>query len=387
MHLQVVARAHTDITAVLSMDVIYPEYESFQAYAEDGDYVFKDIANSDKQSAFLCVVSIYRVRAHSLTSDHRSPLCARPQGIPVSQTVDTAIDDGERYLYLGAKFDKYFMRKQDFEDRFDEISDSEVLKADFDLLKNKNTNLFPIWTSRGKPVSLQRTLYAQYRSGMTFQEWAGAQREGWKRVIISVGEETTTVPYNVFSRFIQPDPVPSGFELVFSTIEKVGHVTKEELETYVEEAMSAANAPKYKWRVLTYQEAKADTRIVPLSSSFFPFYHTWITPENYQKICPKHLDRPWPADAAVAASVDGLLKRDGLPQDGLQTETLISAHKMRAAHGKRVTVPSQKAVMGNSATEVRIAREFSWANVKSYAIAGRQGSLAAEYARLREASC
>jgi hypothetical protein len=48
-----------------------PEYPSFQAYAEDGDYVLKDIADSDENSKFLCVVFFYRVCARSLTTDYR----------------------------------------------------------------------------------------------------------------------------------------------------------------------------------------------------------------------------------------------------------------------------------------------------------------------------
>ncbi|KIK65994.1 hypothetical protein GYMLUDRAFT_954339 [Collybiopsis luxurians FD-317 M1] len=308
---------------------MYPEYQSFQVYDEDGDYVFKNIADGDDGSEFLYVVSIYR-------------------GVPVGQTVDNALDDGNRYLYLGKSYGNCFMRLQDFGDRFA----WKTLEADFEKLEAGRDDLFPVWSLRGKTVPLPRNFVATYVPGVSLEEWSDAQRKQWSKVIQSTGEATPTVPYNVFARFIQPATF-NGFELVFSSTESESHVSKAELETYVKQAMNASDAPDYPYRVVSWQQASNDASLILLSSSFYPFYHTWITSANYERVYNTNpLVRPWPKDATAATAVDILLGKVALPEDGLGTETLVSAQKIKAAHGMRVTVPSQKAVMGASATEV-----------------------------------
>ncbi|KAJ7233678.1 hypothetical protein C8J57DRAFT_1729399 [Mycena rebaudengoi] len=309
-----------------------PEYQSFLVFAGDPNYAFSNTSDSGDRSAFPYVVSIYR-------------------GLPAGQTPDSAVDDKRRFIFLGKKYSNFFMQLKDFGDRFA----WKTLALDFDRVK-KNEDPFPVWNSKGKLVAVPRTFFVSYVPGDTVATWSASQQNNWRDVITAVGEATAPIPYNVISRFIQPAPFP-GFELVFSPTSAEEHVSKTELETYVEEAMTADTAPKYPYRVLSYTQAQSDTSLVLLSTSFYPFYHTWISSANYQQLCSTVLNtdplaRPWPADATAAASIDALLKNEGLLSDGISTDTLVSADKMKAAHGMRTTLPTQSGVMGASATEV-----------------------------------
>jgi hypothetical protein len=121
------------------------------------------------------------------------------QEIHAGQTIGAVIDDKMLYLCLGAKSDKYFMQLEDFDDALN----GKKRRAEFTSLKNGDTKLFPVWSFHGKTVTqLPRTLYARYSLDMAESLWREEQRKKWDAVIISAGDETTTVPYNVFARFI-----------------------------------------------------------------------------------------------------------------------------------------------------------------------------------------
>ncbi|KAF8145234.1 hypothetical protein K438DRAFT_1991975 [Mycena galopus ATCC 62051] len=202
----------------------YPQYQIFQVYEEDSDYVFKNIIHSDDQSEFLYVLSVYRSTRW--------------------QTVDDAIDDGHRYLYLGKAYNNCYMQVKDFGERLG----LNTLSDDYNKLKGGIQDLFPIWDSHGKTTPLPRNFFVASVEGMTLEKWSEAQRKPWTKVIHSTGEAIRPTPYSVLARLMQPAAFP-GFELVFSPTELEEHVTKTELETYVEEAMDAPGAPKYQYRV------------------------------------------------------------------------------------------------------------------------------------------
>ena len=277
------------------------------------------------------------------------------KGIPAGQTLEDAIDDGFRYLYLGTNYFNSYMLKDDFANR---IADSQLL-ADYNKLKAGQENLFPVWNSKGGLISIPRNFVVILNAGETFDSWSTRQKKNWVNVIQSTGEAVRPVPFNVFSRFIQPASFP-GFELVFTPSDDQ-RLSLAKLTTTVAEVMDldGSPSPKYAYRVLTWQQAKADPNLVLLSSNYFGFYHTWISPANYTQIRKNvgtaTLQREWPVDLNAAIAIDTLLGVSADPGDGSETSSLISTHKMSAARGMRATVPSQKSVMGDkSATDVRL---------------------------------
>lgn len=249
------------------------------------------------------------------------------------------------------------MRRIDFQFRCTD----QTLLNDFNALKKGKQNLFSVWDNKGRLTPLPRTFVAALEPGDSLDTWSVRQVQNWKKVILSTGGAVKPVPYNVLSRFIQPASFPT-FELVFTPSDDEALLSKAALEIQVTTVINGAGGPKYPFRVLTWQQANADPTLILLSSNYFGFYHTFITAANYQHICTAvgtdPLARQWPASLADALAIDNELGKSTDSNDGSQTSSLISAHKISAARGMRATVPSQKTVMGGkSATEVRA---FQW---------------------------
>ena len=277
------------------------------------------------------------------------------QGLPSGQTADNVKDDGFRYVFLGKDNSNQYMREQDFKNRFND----QALQADFVRVQGGDTALFPVWTANGQPISLQRNYVLDVKTGETAQAWAARMKASWAAIYLSAGKSTAS--FNVYTRFVQPASF-AGFELVFTPSDDEALLSLAELKTYVAAIMTGDDAPKYAYRVLAFQAAKTEG-LVLLSSSFYGFYHTWISAANFEQVFKARLGtdpiaRPWPANVAAAIDVDKKLKKaDNSAGDGLQTSTAVTIDKIQAASDMRRLATSQKTVMGDvSATEVCLSQ-------------------------------
>ncbi|RPD59113.1 hypothetical protein L226DRAFT_510190 [Lentinus tigrinus ALCF2SS1-7] len=311
-----------------------PTYARFIVLDPDEDdafYTYPNYVDNDARSDYSYTISIYR-------------------GLKYGQTVDNFKDDGGRYVFLGKDSSNQFMREEDFKNRFVD----QALRKDFDRVQAGDSALFPIWTANGQPVPVQRNYVLDIKKGETFEAWATRMKESWVAIYQSAGKFTAS--FNVYARFFQPASY-DGFELVFTPSENEVLLSQDDLKKYVAAVMTGDDGPKYPFRVLTYNAAQ-QAGLVLLSSSFYGFYHTWISAANFERVFKMRLGadpiaRPWPRDVAAATVVDKKLKTAVGAGDGIQTSTLVTADKIDAANSMRRMATSQKTVMGDvSATEV-----------------------------------
>ncbi|KAI0715902.1 hypothetical protein C8T65DRAFT_694551 [Cerioporus squamosus] len=299
-----------------------PKYDRFTVLDPDDEgafYTCPNYVDGDEMTDVSYTISIYR-------------------GIPVGKTADDAPDDGYRYVFLGKDSSNQYMREGDFKNRFN----GQALKADFARVESGDTALFPIWTSNGQPVSLQRNYVLSVKKGETADAWAVRMKASWAAIYQSAGKATSS--FNVYTRSVQPASF-TGFELVFTPSEDEELLSLAELTTYVTAIMSGEDALQYAYRVLPYKTAQASLTL--LSSSFFGFYHTWISAENFAQVFKGILER------IRLPGLDKKLKKAVGAGDGLQTSTLITMDKIQSAKDTRRMATSQKTVMGDvSATEI-----------------------------------
>jgi hypothetical protein len=257
----------------------------------------------------------------------------------VGQTGQTAVDDGHRYIYIGKHI---FMRQSDFGN----LSTDQYTKEIYDKLKKNEPVDVPVWYDDGKPHTMPSGYILSIGRRDTFNSWFKRQKDNWQCIMWGTGNaENEDEGFDPMARLIQPDTF-SGFELVFSPSQSEAKLTFAELQSHVTDL----NDNPYPSRVLTWAQANADPNLVLLSSSFYGFYHTWISPTNYQKLCKEQqtvpLARPWPKDLAAAIEID---KKIGVanPDQVQDTDTTVTARKIKASRRMRTTATGQSAVMGN----------------------------------------
>ncbi|CUA71097.1 ABC transporter G family member 18 [Rhizoctonia solani] len=273
--------------------------------------------------------------------------------VPLGSTDPSNIVPDHYFCFLGKAYDHGYIELSTILHRLDQ----KVRLADYNALRaNPNTRLFGFWNNKGTWVTIPTFMLVDPRSSRytSFAAWDVAQRQRWANVCGAIEEARPSLPFNVYSRFIQP--ATDQITLFFTpTSDNPSDFTLDNLRRIFQKAFADANLklPQYKYSVISLQDANSSGLILT-GAHYLHFYFTWMNPNEYnnlwavlQKRSP--LTRPWPTEAVAAAIQKGI---GNPPKGGEVTIARMSHFKATASIGQRPSYPDQKTVMNASATEL-----------------------------------
>ena len=166
------------------------DYEEFSPLGYDH---LMDLPSSDATSHFQLRIPLY-------------------EGVPLESAQPT--DVIKEFCYIGKTYGTgsgVFLVLEDLLSRLD----PEVRQNDYrTLYDDPNVNLFHAWTGKGASIPLPSGLVVDPHKFASVKDWDDKQLQKWINVFDEIDKSTPTSPYNVYSRFIQPDA--GDFTLYFT---------------------------------------------------------------------------------------------------------------------------------------------------------------------------
>ncbi|PVF92098.1 hypothetical protein CPB86DRAFT_844605 [Serendipita vermifera] len=279
------------------------------------------------------------------------------EGIPLE-----GLPDGKKFAYLGLPSRAFLL----FEDaiRYLELDEREKLWDEINKFEQNGGDVikympFPMWDHKGKAKEYPpNRLFPDTRLGYTKETYCDELLKLWVACWRVMEKATPQVGWSVYSRFHDPEKA-TEIKLTLTPPEFPGQFKLDELKNVFKDLTGLPEHIEVEF--MSYDNASALNQkggLVLLSYHFFSFYWTWVSPQDFQKLCSdrgvKDLNRPWPTEQQAGKIYTDLKENSsGLQDDPEDTfDVNIGYQKMAAVAGTE-RHPDQKGVMGGtSATEI-----------------------------------
>ncbi|PVF91963.1 hypothetical protein CPB86DRAFT_718410 [Serendipita vermifera] len=221
---------------------------------------------------------------------------------------------------------------------------------------------FPMWQDTGEKI-LGRppngtVLDPRLSECEGEEKYCKALLESWLKLWGVMEKAKPKVAWSIYSRFHDPKKEPK-IKLIFTPPDLQPLFKFDELEKIFGDLEEDFKHIQVEFK--TYDQAiglEKKGELVLLSCHFFSFYWTWVSPQDFQKLCSdrgvKDLNRRWPTEQQAGEIYTKLKEDSSGPQDGPENTFDVSIDYQRmAAVAGATRNPDQKAVMGDiSATEI-----------------------------------
>ncbi|KAK7690710.1 hypothetical protein QCA50_005809 [Cerrena zonata] len=273
--------------------------------------------------------------------------------VPLGSTDPSDIVPGKRFCFLGKTYGQCYIEVDTVLRRLD----VNVRQGDYNALRaDPHARLFDIWDNKADLTAIPAFMLVDPSGYNSFDKWDAEQLKRWRTLCGVIDDARPSLPFNVYSRFIQP--AADQISLYFTpSSSNPPDFTVAVLKKIFQSAFSDTNLglPKYKYDVIDLQDAQ-NRGLVMTGAHYLHFYFTWMTPADFTKLWSTlqnrpQLLRPWPSDT-VAGNIQANIGNPPPPRGGEVTTARMSHFKAAAAIGQRPNFPDQKTVMNVSATDL-----------------------------------
>lgn len=167
--------------ALTSFSIMSEDYELFTPLAETR--VIDDPRYStEPDSGFLIVIPLYGA-------------------VRTGSTDPSDIVPGKRFCFLGKTYGNCYMEVDAVIGRLD----ANIRRSDYDALRaNPNAQPFSVWDNKGNITPIPTYMLIDPSRFPDFNAWDVVQRGRWAIVCGVIYDARPSLPFNVYSRFIQP---------------------------------------------------------------------------------------------------------------------------------------------------------------------------------------
>ena len=121
--------------------------------------------------------------------------------VPVGSTDPSDIVPGKRFCFLGKTYGNCYMEVDAVIGRLG----ANTRRSDYDALQaNPNAQPFGFWNNKGDITPIPAYILADPSRFADFNAWDVVQRSRWVTVCGVIYDARPSLPFNVYSRFIQP---------------------------------------------------------------------------------------------------------------------------------------------------------------------------------------
>lgn len=121
--------------------------------------------------------------------------------MPLGSTDPSDLVPGKRFCFLGKAYNSCYIELETVLGRLN----AAVRKHDYDaLVHNAHAQLFSIWDAKADLTTIPTLMLVDPSRYKTFAEWDSAFLERWAQICGVIDDAKPSLPFNTFSRFIQP---------------------------------------------------------------------------------------------------------------------------------------------------------------------------------------